>query len=82
VLGRVGQRLGHRVVRRDLHMIHQPPSGAQVQLDWHGGPPRQRFERQCQAPLGKDRGVDAAGDLPHLVKYVGDLLGDTRQLAF
>jgi acetyl esterase/lipase len=32
VLSGVGQRLRHRVVHRDLHMIRQPP-GAQVQLD-------------------------------------------------
>ena len=69
VLGGVGQRLRYRVVRRDLHMIRQPSSGAQVQLDWHGGPAGQRFERWCQAPLGQDRGVDAVGDLPHLVKH-------------
>jgi hypothetical protein len=39
VLGRIGQRLRHRVVRRDLHLIRQPPLDAQTELDRHRGPP-------------------------------------------
>jgi hypothetical protein len=82
VLDGVGQRLRYRVVRRDLYLSWQPPSGAQVQLDRYSAPAGQRFERRCQALLGKDRGVDAAGDLPHPIMYVSDLLGDARQVAF
>ena len=33
VLGGVGQRFGHHVVRRDLHWLWQPSLGVQVELD-------------------------------------------------
>jgi hypothetical protein len=32
--------------------------------------------------VDKPAGMDAAGDLPHLIQHPGDLLGDARQLAF
>jgi hypothetical protein len=33
VLGGVGQRFGHHVVRRDLDRLGQPSLGVQVELD-------------------------------------------------
>ena len=82
VLGGVGQRLRYRVVRRDLHMIRQPSSGAQVQLDWHGGPAGQRFERRC-----RPRSDKIAGWMPWEISRTWSntlcaRLGDARQPAF
>ena len=81
VLGGVGQRFGHRVVRRDLDRPGQPPPAAQIQLDRHRGPAAQRLERRLQPLLGQDRRVDPAGDFPHPVKHARQPPGDARQLA-
>ena len=56
MLGRVGQRLGYRVVRRDLDLFGQPPPGAQIEFDRQRRVAGQRLECRPRPPLDKTAG--------------------------
>ena len=69
VLGGVGQRLRHRVVRRDLHLIGQPPPVRRSSSTGTADRRASALSAGVRPRSDKDRGVDAMGDLPHLVKH-------------
>ena len=68
MLGRVGQRLGHDVVRADLDLLGQPPSGTDLEVDGDRGTAGEHAQRRAQAALGQDGRVDAAGDVAQLIQ--------------
>ncbi len=54
MLGRVGQRLGDRVVGGDLHRLGKPPHHLDVQVNWNCGTAGQRSECRAQPAVGED----------------------------
>jgi hypothetical protein len=59
VLGRVRERLGHDVVRRDLDRLGEAAVRLHLQLHRHGGLAGQHVQRRVKSLPGQDRGVDA-----------------------
>ena len=81
MLGGVRERLGDEVVRRRLDRIGQPVVEPDVQLDRHGGAPRQHLERRHEPVVGEDRRVDAAGQLAQLLERLREVrVGAPEQL--
>jgi hypothetical protein len=56
VLGRVGHRLGYRVIRRDPDLFGRPPPGAQIDLDRQRRLAAQRLECRSQSAADKTAG--------------------------
>ncbi|HYZ53482.1 MAG TPA: hypothetical protein VE733_08280 [Streptosporangiaceae bacterium] len=73
VLGRVGQRLGDRVVGGELDRLGQPILHLDVQADRDRGAAGQRLQRRAQPALGQDRWMETAGDLAQLLQRAGHL---------
>ena len=61
--GRVGQRLSHDVIGADLDRLRQPLFGMDLQVDGDRAAAGECPEREAEAALGQDRGVNAAREL-------------------
>jgi hypothetical protein len=70
MLGRVGERLGDHVVRRDLDRLVEPVRDLQLESDCRRCAPGERTKRGSEAAFREDGGVKATGELSELVENV------------
>lgn len=63
MLGRVGQRLGHDVVRADFDRVRQVSVDLEVEGNGDWAAAGQRLERGTESALGQDRRMDSTRDL-------------------
>jgi hypothetical protein len=63
--------LSHDVIGADLDRLRQPLFGMDLQVDGDRAAAGECLEREAEAALGQDRGVDAARDLAQIVQRAG-----------
>ena len=79
MLGHVGQGLADYEVSSHLGPFGQPGLHPYVEFHRHRGPAGQRLQREAEPAQRQDGGMDAAGDLPQFLQYLGGAAGQAAQ---
>ena len=80
MLDGVRDRLRHQVVHGALERRVVAASEGDVEVDRNRTPPGECLQCVVEAGVGKNRRVDAAGDLAQLVRHRDEIVRETGQL--